>query len=147
MLTDLILEWYAYCLLTAQVLRFDRLFAHPGTLSIMIKEKDSIGGRITERGRIRKKFLPEDIKALKHGYVRAKEILKNAGAKRIFGTWYVATHPGGSVRVNDVLDSDLRTEFENLYVCDCSVIPEAWGLPPTFTLIALGKRLAKHLIQ
>jgi hypothetical protein len=24
-------------------------------------------------------------------------------------------------------------------------MPKAWGLPPTFSLIALGKRLAKHL--
>jgi hypothetical protein len=26
------------------------------------------------------------------------------------------------------------------------VIPEAWGLPPTLTLIGLGKRLARHLL-
>ena len=39
------------------------------------------------------------------------------------------------------------TEYDNLYVCDCSVIPEAWGLPPTLTLIGLGKRLAKHLSE
>jgi hypothetical protein len=25
------------------------------------------------------------------------------------------------------------------------VVPEEWGLPPTTTLVALGKRLAKHL--
>jgi choline dehydrogenase-like flavoprotein len=39
------------------------------------------------------------------------------------------------------------TEFDNLFVCDCSVIPEAWGLPPTTTIIGLGKRLAKHLAE
>jgi choline dehydrogenase-like flavoprotein len=49
------------------------------------------------------------------------------------------------VKVGDLLDSDLKTEYDNLYVCDCSVIPEAWGLPPTLTIIGLGKRLAKHL--
>ncbi|MBE9524746.1 MAG: hypothetical protein IMY76_06580 [Chloroflexi bacterium] len=43
------------------------------------------------------------------------------------------------------LDSNLKTEFNNLYVCDCSVIPEAWGLPPSLTLLALGKRLGMHL--
>jgi len=43
------------------------------------------------------------------------------------------------------VDTDLKTAIDNLYVCDCSVMPEAWGLPPTFSLIALGKRLAKHL--
>ena len=36
---------------------------------------------------------------------------------------------------------------DNLYVCDCSVMPDAWGLPPTFTLVALGKRLARHLAR
>jgi choline dehydrogenase-like flavoprotein len=60
-------------------------------------------------------------------------------------TWYLAAHPGGTVKVGDLLDSDLKTEYDNLYVCDCSVIPEAWGLPPTATIIGLGKRLAKHL--
>lgn len=145
MLTDLTLQWYVYWVLTAQILRLDRLFAHPGTLTIMIKGQDSIGGRITESGRVRKIFPREDIDKLKHGYERARAILKNAGARRIFRHWYVATHPGGSVRINDVLDSNLKTEYDNLYVCDCSVIPEAWGLPPTYSLIALGKRLAKHL--
>ena len=45
-----------------------------------------------------------------------------------------------------MVDSNLRTEYNNLYVCDCSVIPEPWGLPPTSTIIALGKRLAKYLL-
>jgi choline dehydrogenase-like flavoprotein len=36
--------------------------------------------------------------------------------------------------------------YRNLYVCDCSVIPEAWGLPPVLTLVGLGKRLARHLV-
>jgi choline dehydrogenase-like flavoprotein len=38
------------------------------------------------------------------------------------------------------------TQYDNLYVCDCSVIPEAWGVPPTTTIVALGKRLAKYLL-
>ena len=28
---------------------------------------------------------------------------------------------------------------------DTTVIPEAWGLPPTVTVVAMAKRLAKHL--
>jgi choline dehydrogenase-like flavoprotein len=66
-------------------------------------------------------------------------------ARHIFRTWYLATHPGGTVKINDLVDSNLKTEYENLYVCDCSVIPFSWGLPPMLTLICLGKRLAKHL--
>jgi hypothetical protein len=41
--------------------------------------------------------------------------------------------------------SDLKTDVDNLYVCDRSVIPEDWGLPPSLTILALGKRLAQHL--
>jgi choline dehydrogenase-like flavoprotein len=32
-----------------------------------------------------------------------------------------------------------------LFVCDASVIPESWGLPPTLTLLALADRLVAHL--
>jgi len=77
---------------------------------------------------------------------RAKKILKNAGAKGIFKTGYLAAHPGGTVKVGQLVDSNLKTEYDNLYVCDCSIIPEAWGLPPTSTIIGLGKRLAKYLL-
>ncbi|MGV7223994.1 MAG: GMC oxidoreductase [Nitrospinales bacterium] len=58
----------------------------------------------------------------------------------------MAAHPGGTVKVGEALDSNLQTEFDNLYVCDCSVIPEAWGLPPTLTILGLGKRLSRYLL-
>ena len=67
--------------------------------------------------------------------------------KDIFKTIYLAAHPGGTVKVGDIVDSNLKTEYDNLYVCDCSVIPEAWGMQPTNTIIALGKRLSKHLLE
>jgi len=121
LMTDLLWPGWIYRLFTAEVLRADRLFSHSHTLQIMIKLRD--------------------------GYERAKKILKNAGAKHIFKTWYLATHPGGTVKINDLVDSDLKTEFDNLYVCDCSVIPFSWGMPPILTLICLGKRLAKHLVR
>jgi choline dehydrogenase-like flavoprotein len=79
------------------------------------------------------------------GYARAREILAHAGARSIHRSPYLAAHPGGTAKINDVVDTDLKTAIDNLYVCDCSVMPKAWGLPPTFSLIALGKRLAKHL--
>ena len=50
------------------------------------------------------------------------------------------------VKIGEIVDANLKTRIDNLYVCDCSVIPEAWGLPPTFTLVAFGKRLARHLV-
>jgi len=147
MMTDMTIPNLLYQAFSAETFRFDRLFAHPGTLTIMIKEKDKLGGRLTNCGGVRKKLSPSDYSSLHLGHERAKKILKNAGAKHIFKSWYVAAHPGGTVKINDIVNSDLQTHISNLYVCDCSVIPESFGMPPTLTLIGLGKRLARHLNQ
>ncbi len=131
---------------TAQVFRFWRLFETRKTLRIMIKIRDDLSGRLTDSGGVRKKLMPADKAKLMKGYDIAKKILEKAGAKGIYKTWYLAAHPGGTVKLGEFLDSNLKLKnYENLYVCDCSVIPEPWGLPPALTLICLGKRLAKHL--
>jgi choline dehydrogenase-like flavoprotein len=147
LMTDLPWPGWIYRLFTAEVLRADRLFSHSHTLPIMIKLRDGLGGRLTDRGFVKKELSKAEKKKFQDGYERAKKILKNAGAKHIFKTWYLATHPGGTVKINDLVDSDLKTEFDNLYVCDCSVIPFSWGMPPILTLICLGKRLAEHLVR
>ncbi|MCK5312556.1 MAG: GMC family oxidoreductase, partial [Desulfobacteraceae bacterium] len=114
-------------------------------LMLMIKAKDNLGGRVTKKGGVNKSLTIKDKQKLVAGCNRAKTILKNAGAKNIFKGINLAAHPGGSAKIGEVVDSNLKTKFDNLYVCDCSVIPEAWGLPPTLTILGLGKRLAKHL--
>lgn len=145
LMTDMAIPRTLYMLFASEVFRFHKLLSHSRTLQIMVKAKDSLGGRVTDKEGVRKKLADSDRQKLLNGYDRAKQILKNAGAKNIFKSWYIAAHPGGTVKVGDIINANLETEYENLYVCDCSVIPEAWGLPPTFTLVALGKRLAKHI--
>jgi choline dehydrogenase-like flavoprotein len=36
---------------------------------------------------------------------------------------------------------------DGLYVCDASVIPEPWGIAPSFSLMCLGHRLGGHLLS
>jgi choline dehydrogenase-like flavoprotein len=145
-MTDMPLPFVLDQMFTAQALRFWRLFETGRTLRIMIKIKDDLSGRLTDRGGVRKNLTDGDREKLSKGYERAKAILEKAGATGIYKTWYLAAHPGGTVKIGEFLDSDLKLKgYENLYVCDCSVIPEPWGLPPTLTLICLSKRLAKHL--
>jgi choline dehydrogenase-like flavoprotein len=129
-----------------QVGRFDRLFAHRRTLSIMVKIRDQIGGRIGPRW-VDKSLQQADRNKFRHGVGMAKAILAQAGARHIFKSWHFAAHPGGSVRIGEGVDSDLQTSTPGLYVCDASVIPQAWGLPPTLTLLCLGKRLGGHLAK
>ena len=145
-MTDMALPKMLNTVFALAALRFHRLFSHKKCVRIMIKARDTLGGRLTNSGGVRKWLIKEDREKLEKGYRRAKEILENAGAKGIYKTWRLAAHPGGTVKVGEILDSDLQVKnVNNLYVCDCSVIPEAWGLPPTLTILGLGKRLAKKL--
>lgn len=145
MMTDMAHPFATTALFAAGVLRFDNMFLQRNTVQIMVKAKDALGGRISDTGGVRKLLDKNEKKKLNRGYERAKAILRNAGVKHIFKTQYLAAHPGGTVKIGDLLDSNLMTAYDNLFICDCSVIPEAWGMPPTTTIIGLGKRLAKHL--
>jgi choline dehydrogenase-like flavoprotein len=145
-LADLTLPQPMYQAFAAQVGRLDRLFAHGRTLSMMVKIRDEIGGRVGPRW-ADKTLQASDRKKLAHGVGLAKVILRGAGAHHIFKSWHFAAHPGGSVRIGEGVDADLQTPTKGLFVCDASVIPEPWGLPPTLTLLCLGKRLGNWLTR
>lgn len=143
-LADLTLPRPMYQAFAAQVGRFDRLFAHRRTLSMMVKIRDEIGGGVGPRW-MNKPLQEADRRKFRQGVALAKDILARAGARHIFRTWHFAAHPGGTVRIGAGVDSNLRTSTAGLYVCDASVIPQPWGLPPTLTLLCLGKRLGQQL--
>ena len=144
-LADLTLPRPMFQAFALQAGRIDRLGAHRHTLSIMVKIRDDIGGAVGPRW-VDKRLTPGDRGRLAKGIVMARAILQQAGARRVFATHHFAAHPGGSVPIGGRVDSDLRAA-PGLYVCDASVIPGAWGLPPTLTLLCLGKRLGEALIQ
>jgi choline dehydrogenase-like flavoprotein len=123
-------------------LRWNRL------LGIMIKLKDDISGGIYPDGKIRKPMTAGDDRRLQDAWQVCQRILVEAGAKKstIFMRPFIGTHPSGSVRIGDMLDTDLKTNIQALYVCDASVFPEALDRPTVLTIIGLGKRLAKMLI-
>ncbi|MGZ8290298.1 MAG: GMC family oxidoreductase N-terminal domain-containing protein [Telluria sp.] len=143
-LADMTLPKPMYQAFTAQAGRFDRLLSHRRTLSVMVKVRDEIGGSIGPRW-VDKTLQAPDRTKLRDGTEMARTLLKAAGAKHIFKSRHFAAHPGGSVRIGEGVDSDLRTSTAGLYVCDASVIPGPWGLPPTLTLLCLGKRLGAEL--
>jgi len=145
MMTDMAHPFATNAIFAAGALRFQHMFARSRTLQIMVKARDELGGKLTDGGAVIKILDKKEKKKLQNGYQRARQIMKKAGAKNIYRTQYIAAHPGGTVKVGDLVDSNLMTEYDNLFVCDCSVIPEAWGMPPTTTIIALGKRLAKYI--
>ena len=60
-------------------------------------------------------------------------------------TTVIGAHPGGTVRIGELLDRNCQTEIQNCYCMDAIIIPEPWGVPPTVTIVAMAKRLAKQL--
>jgi choline dehydrogenase-like flavoprotein len=143
-LADLTLPQAMYQAFALQAGRVDRLLAHRRTLSIMVKIRDGIGGRIGQRW-VDKTLQPADREKFDQGIAIARGVLEQAGARQIFASHHFAAHPGGSLRIGEQVDAELQTRTPGLYVCDASVIPEPWGLPPTLTLLALGKRLGQQL--
>ena len=116
-------------------------------LGIMIKLKDDISGGIYPDGKIRKPLTASDNNRLAEAYQVCRQILVEAGAKKssIFMRPMIGTHPSGTVRIGSMVDHNLQSEIDGLYVCDASVFPEALDRPTVLTIIGLGKRLANHL--
>ena len=117
------------------------------TLSIMIKVRDSLYGRVNLDESFSKPLDDATWWKLNKGAVLAEDILLNVGVKRehLVKTAVIASHPGGTVRIGALLDHDCQTPIKGCYCLDTTIIPEPWGLPPTVTVVAMGKRLAKHL--
>jgi len=144
-LADLTLPRPMYQAFALQAGRLDRLGAHAHSLSIMVKIRDDVGGRIGPRW-VDKRLTHGDRARFEQGVAMARTILAQAGAHHVFATHHFAAHPGGSVPIGAPhgVDSALRAA-PGLHVCDASVIPGAWGLPPTLTLLCLGRRLGGML--
>jgi choline dehydrogenase-like flavoprotein len=91
----------------------------------------------------------EETSALIRGTIVAAEILDRAGVepKSICTTPVRGAHPGGTAAIGKVVNSNLETEVEGLFVADASVIPITPGGPPMLTIMALAKRLAKRITR
>ena len=118
-------------------------------MGVMIKLKDDISGGVYPDGKIRKPLTDGDKERLNNAFEVCRRILIEAGARKssIFMRPMIGTHPSGTARIGDLVDTDLKTEVEGLYVCDASVFPEALDRPTVLTIIGLAKRLAKHLTR
>lgn len=119
------------------------------TMGIMIKVKDDVAGGVFPDGSISKPLTAPDRERLSHAEHVCHRILKSAGCdpSSIFTTPLRGTHPSGTVRIGEMLDSNLKTSLDNVYVCDASVFPEALDRPIVLTVIGLAKRLARHLLN
>jgi len=116
-------------------------------LGIMNKIADDPVGRVYADGTFSKPVTENDWATLREGSSISKEILVKAGAdsNSIVVSKVQGSHPGGTAAIGKVVDKDLQTKMDNLFVCDASVFPTSSGSPQILTIVALAKRLAKTL--
>lgn len=117
-------------------------------LGIMVKIPDESSGRVDASG-VFKQSTSQDVGLMAEGCTAAGAILTEAGVSpdTLVSTPARGAHPGGTAAVGEVVDKNLETEIENLFVADASVFPRAPGAPPVLTILALAKRLAKHVVS
>jgi choline dehydrogenase-like flavoprotein len=116
-------------------------------IGLMVKTRDDSAGMVNLDGSVSKPVTDGDWGRLNRGAAIAKEILVKAGAdpKSLVVSKPQGAHPGGTAAIGQVVDANLQTRVDNLFVCDASVLPTAPGLPPILTIAALAKRLARTL--
>ena len=118
-------------------------------LSIMVKVEDDMVGTVDAEGNVFKFNTIDDIRRLAQGCAAAGSILEKAGVDptTMTSTIFRGAHPGGTAAIGDVVDKNLKTEIDGLYIGDASVIPMSPGKPPILLILALALRLANHLIE
>ncbi len=108
---------------------------------LMIKIKDENSG-IVGINYVHKVITKKDNILLLKGFKKASDILNNIGVDKIYKTIPRGSHPSGTCAIGKVVNKDLETEIEGLYVCDASVFPKSLGIPPILGIIAIGKWLS-----
>jgi len=121
-------------------------FQEKDILGLMVKIRDDLSGCV-EDNVVAKNNTSHDIGVMAEGSATAGAILSEAGVdpKTLLSTPARGAHPGGTAAIGQVVDRNLETEIEGLFVADASVLPRAPGSPPVLTILALAKRLAKHI--
>lgn len=121
-----------------------------GLASFMIKLADVEQGDV-HCNKMQKKLTELDRQRLQQGVDDCREILIQMGAKEqeIFLGTLNAGHPGGMLPLTPAEAKTLHASKlpSNLFVCDATILPQALGLPPMLTIMAMAKRIAKNIIN
>lgn len=117
------------------------------SLGMMVKTSDDSVGEVYADGTVSKPVTSADRRRLDDGAAMAGDILVAAGVRRdsLLVTKPQGAHPGGTAAIGAIVDTDLQTNVDGLFVADASVLPRSPGMPPLVTIGALARRLGRTL--
>jgi hypothetical protein len=117
-------------------------------VAVIVKISDESAGCVHPDGTFAKPMTASDRRKLDAGGRAAKEFLLAIGAREdsiVKREGIYGGHNGASAAIGTVVDANLATEADGLFICDSSVLPTAPGMPPILTILALAKRLGRAL--
>jgi len=138
----------------ADHLDFMRHYDKMTCAEVAIRDENAGEIQVSKNGQlVVKKELTEQDKNRKHkGEEILKEILAASGAKRVIDSpMYFGLHLMGGARMGtDPVTSAVDQEFklrdqQNIFVCDSSIFPNAPGINPALTIMALAHKLSQQL--
>ena len=112
--------------------------------------------RVNRRGKtiIVKRQNKEDLRRYQKGLAVIDEIFNATGAKEVIhGTMGIGLHLMGGCGmgtdpIRSVVDPDFRLHgFKNIFCADSSIFPNAPGINPSLTIMALSKKAAAQLLK
>jgi choline dehydrogenase-like flavoprotein len=123
---------------------------------VEVAVRDEPSGEIStnKKGRlvVKKSFTGQDAQRRDDGLQAIDNVFHAAGAREVIRSpYHFGLHlMGGCVMGSDPDESVVNEDFQvhghpNLYVADSSIFPEAPGINPSLTIMALSDRLSKQL--
>ncbi len=124
-------------------------------IEVAVRDENAGEIKVDNKGKltIDKPFTDQDKTRRDSGRELISNILTNEGAKKIYASSFaVGLHlMGGSVIGTDpkrsVVDPEFRVHgYNNMFVADSSIYPNAPGINPSLTIMALAQKLSEQLI-
>jgi choline dehydrogenase-like flavoprotein len=139
--------WFTMHLQSVGLKAFRDIRRYRKVLGIIVKLHDDDNGRVDLNERVSKTFTAADLMKEDYAKIVMEKALVHGGCnpEEIYASKKVLGHPGGTAPIGKLVDTNLETQINNLYCCDTSIMPEAPGRPPTWTIVTLAKRLAERL--
>ncbi len=141
------LAWFTMHLQADGLKAFRNIGRYSKVLGVWTKVHDDGEGRVGLDESVSKTWTINDQDKIDYAKVMLEKVLIKGGCDpdEIYASANIIGHPSGTAPIGKLVDTNLETQIKNLYCCDTSVMPEAPGRPPTWTVVSLAKRLAERL--
>lgn len=140
----------------AELLRFMKRFRYLACMEVAVRDEATGVFKTDNKGKlhIRKNLTDQDNRRRTEGLELIGEMMRFAGAKEVVTTQTsFGLHMNGGCAIgtgpeNSVVNERFEVHgFPNLFIADASIFPNAPGVNPALTIMALSYKLCSHLAE